>query len=91
MKYTTNAVPPPGEQEILRFQKNYQVTLPDDYIVFLQKNNGGVPIYPCFDTRSNSKMIKCFIPQMDDPGSDPGYGQYAAYVTWSQVFFSPVR
>ena len=86
MNYTTNAVPPPSDQKILRFQKNYRVTLPEDYIKFLQKNNGGAAIYRCFSTKNNTKVIHRFFAMMDDPNSDRFMGQYDVGVTWSQVF-----
>lgn len=85
MKYTTNAIAPPSPQKILRSQKHFRVIYPADYLGFLQEDNGGVPSNRCFDTKGNTKVVHRFLPQMDDPNSDPDLGQYEVGVTWSQI------
>jgi hypothetical protein len=86
MKYTIEAIAPPSEQEILRSQKSYRVKYPKDYLAFLKDDNGGVPVNRCFDTKNNTKVVDRFLPQMDDPNSDPVHGQYDVGVVWSQIF-----
>ena len=85
MKYTTKAIAPPTRQEIQRMQEGFKVQYPQDYLDFVQEDNGGVPINRFFDTVNNIKVVDRFLPMMDDPNADHAHGQYEVEVVWSQI------
>lgn len=50
--------------DILKFEKNYNVSLPDEYKEFLKKNNGGIPNDSCF---LDDRVLNFFFGLFNNP------------------------
>jgi len=79
----TSSKPPP-EARLRSLQKYLGVSLPRDYIEFLRRSNGGVPIDKFFNLGSNEKVVERLLPLLADYKTDP-LGDYDVEVVWSQI------
>ena len=87
MKYTKDSTAPPLLEGIEENERALHIKFPKDFIEFLNENNGGVPLLPCFDTSNNTKVIERFLPILERERyqSDEKFGQYEIGVVWSQI------
>lgn len=65
--------PPPSGRIISAFEQAYGVSLPKDYVTFLNKVNGGEPVLA--DVGDTGEAVEVFFHLRDD-NLDPGYGLF---------------
>jgi hypothetical protein len=87
MKYTRDTTAPPSQERVIQLEGMLCISFPADFIEFLNENNGGVPLLPCFDTSNNTKVIERFLPIMERERykSDEKFGIFEIGVVWSQI------
>ncbi len=76
---------PPTVDRIKRFEKMYRVKLPIDYVEFLGRGNGGVPIENIFDADRRERVLESFLCLLDDPQNDSANGWRDITVVLSQI------
>jgi SMI1-KNR4 cell-wall len=69
---------------ILQNEEMIGLKFHSDYIEFLQKFNGGVPIKPYFDFSNNTKVVERFLCILKNYKEDSN-GMYDVGVVWSQI------
>jgi hypothetical protein len=65
------ALPAPSERRIKWFEDTYGITLPADYVQFLQTFNGGIPASNTFVHQGREYVIESFLPILEKPKADP--------------------
>jgi hypothetical protein len=56
-----------------------------DFLAFLKKHNGGVPLKPYFKLDENVKVVEGFLSLVPDYANDDEFGGYDIGVIWSQI------
>jgi len=75
---------PLSDSRLQGVENNLGVLFPREYVEFLRKSNGGVPIENLFTYGTNEKVVERFLSLLDDYKNDP-LGQYDLEVVWSQI------
>ncbi|PZL75099.1 SMI1/KNR4 family protein [Enterococcus plantarum] len=71
---------PPSDELIEKFERFYRVALPSDYVEFLKKYNGAVPITNVFSTEKNEYLIERFLCLLSNEDRDN-----LENISWSEI------
>lgn len=71
---------PPSDEIIEKFERFYRVALPTDYVEFLKKYNGAVPITNVFSTEKNEYLIERFLCLLSNEDRDN-----LENISWSEI------
>ncbi|RAS79934.1 SMI1/KNR4 family protein [Priestia endophytica] len=86
MKIQNDSVvlPIPDEKLIARVEDSFEIKFPADFIHFLSKNNGAIPITRFFKYKSNEYVVDRFLCLLDNPRENDR-GMYDIKVVFSQL------
>ncbi|MDP1509333.1 SMI1/KNR4 family protein [Paenibacillus sp. SEL3] len=76
--------PLPDSNLIMRVEENFEIKFPNDFINFISKNNGAIPITRFFEYKSNRYVVDRFLCLLDNPG-EHDKGMYDIKVVFSQL------
>ncbi|MDS9473268.1 SMI1/KNR4 family protein [Sporosarcina pasteurii] len=86
MKIENNSIifPTPDDKLISRVEESFEIKFPTDFIDFILKNNGAIPITRFFRHGSNRYVVDRFLCLLDQPGVNDK-GMYDIKVVFSQL------
>ncbi|MCU4969347.1 SMI1/KNR4 family protein [Bacillus toyonensis] len=75
----------PNDELIESFEEYCEIKLPNDFIDFLKKYNGSIPITNVFLHEKNELLIERFLCLLEDPEDDEENGWYDIEVVLSDI------
>ncbi|MCT4572410.1 SMI1/KNR4 family protein, partial [Bacillus thuringiensis] len=75
----------PNDELIESFEEYCEIKLPNDFIDFLKKYNGSIPITNVFSHEKNELLIERFLCLLEDPEDDDENGWYDIEVVLSDI------
>lgn len=75
----------PNDELIESFEEYCEIKLPTDFIDFLKKYNGSIPITNVFLHEKNELLIERFLCLLEDPEDDDENGWYDIEVVLSDI------
>lgn len=76
--------PLPDSNLMMRVEDDFEIKFPKEFIDFISKNNGSIPITRFFKYKSNRYVVDRFLCMLDNPGKHEK-GVYDIKVVFSQL------
>ena len=80
-----SCLPKPSDEMISSTEKFYRIKFPDNYIEFLKKNNGAIPITNVFEFNNHEYLVERFLCLLGDGINDYDEGWADIEVTISEI------
>jgi len=86
MKIKADSIlPVPSRRLFQKFDEFYEVVLPEEYKLFLEKNNGAIPITNVFLHNGREYLVERFLCLLEDPNKYEVEGNYEIRVVMTQL------
>lgn len=82
---TESILPVPSRELFRKFDEFYEVTLPEEYKLFLNKYNGAIPITNAFLHNNIEYVVERFLCLLEDPNKYKIEGEYELRVVMAQL------
>ena len=76
----------PNDELISKFEKFHRVVFPNDYRVFIKKNNGAIPIFNTFEFNNHEYLVERFLCLLGNKKNDVEEGWADIGVIVTQMF-----